>query len=284
MSHVKLTIGQELPDPFIFPQPEGYYLTGSDMTRGDEDKFDLFFSRDLVHWKKTGRLLILPDYSGSDKGNFWAPEIVQIRNKFCMYYTADADGDPEKRYVRAAVGERVEGPYHDIGILTEEPSIDGHPFFDKTGRMYLIYTGNEGSAFKGQLAIETFANPNRLDGKPRKIFPEETVEWEEGAFTLKYKEKVMLFSSMGNWRDESYHVGVSLAQTPETPFARLTADGKPYRLLESSDDRTGPGHCSLFRAPGREVFICYHAWDKGKKGRYPWMAPLTFRNDIPVVE
>jgi arabinan endo-1,5-alpha-L-arabinosidase len=282
MPYQRLDLGQPLPDPFIFTRPEGYYLTGSDATQGEEDKFDLFFSKDLLHWKKSGKLLILPDYEGSNQGNFRAPEILQIRHKFYLYYTADAHGDPQRRYVRASVAESLAGPYHDIGILTEEPSIDGHPFFDSKGKLYLIYTGNEGSAFQGQLVMDRFSNPNQLEGKPHRLFPDETVEWEQGAFTLRYKERILLLSSQGNWRDETYRVRVSQAQTPEGPFTRLTTASGPCVLLESSEDRIGPGHASVFRDKGRDLLVCYHAWDREKTGQYPWTANLAFSNNLPV--
>jgi beta-xylosidase len=281
MAHQKLEIACPLADPFLITRPEGYYLTGTHHGMDDESRFELFFSKDLARWKSLGNILTLPNYPGSEKGFFWAPEIFVLGDKFYLYYTADSNRDPEKRYVRVAVADAIEGPYQDMGALTQYPSIDGHPFIDIKGNLYLMYTGNEGNPDVGQLMIDRLIKPDRLAGEPRKVYPSETVEWEEGAFTLICKDRILLFSSTGNWRDGTYRIIVSQSDSPEKPFERLMVNGRPYVLLATEGERIGPGHCSLFRAHDGTLYLCYHAWDIEKTGRYPWIVPLTFDNDIP---
>ncbi len=283
MVHRKLEIGHAVADPFLISRPEGYYLTGTHHGPDNETRFEMFFSKDLEKWDPLGNILILPDYPGSCEGFFWAPEIFVFGDKFYLYYTADSDKDPYRRYVRVAVSDRVNGPYRDLGALTRYPSIDGHPFVDFKGNMYLIYTGNEGNPDMGQLLVDRLIEPGRLAGEPRKVFPSETVEWEEGAFTFMHEGCIFLFSSMGNWRDGTYHIIVSRAESADKPFKRILDNGKPYALLSTMGDRIGPGHCSLFKAHDGTVYICYHAWDREKTGRYAWIAPLDFDNGVPKI-
>jgi len=277
-----LNINQELPHPFILSRPEGFYLTGTDSVKGESDKFDLFFSQDLANWNKQEKILILPDYSGSDKGSFRAPEIVPIRNKFCLYYTADSNGDPEHCFVRAAVSELLKGPYHDIGILTDSPSFHGHAFSNADGSSYLIYSGNEGSSFKGKLAIEKFTNPNRLDGSPLILFPEESNEWEEVGFTYKYKESILLFSNIKSGSDNEMRV--SIASKNNLSFKRIMNGNIPFNPRQGSAKSLKHGPISIFRTANREPYICCHLWDDIKKGMFPCIAPLRFKNDMPIIE
>lgn len=90
----------------------------------------MFFSADLRIWRDLGLVLVRPDYEGSGRANYWAPEFIEHGGKFFFYYTADSFGDPERRFVRVACGDRVEGLYADSGEkLVEEPSVDGYPHF-----------------------------------------------------------------------------------------------------------------------------------------------------------
>ena len=287
-SAVKLEIGQQLPDPFCIRIGEEYYLTGTHSTRRMSkvaSHFDIFYSRDLVNWESLGPILKMPEYEGSRQANYWAPEIFPYRGKYYLYYTADSFGDPYRRFVRVAVGEQISGPYEDSGVaLTEQPSIDGHPFSVSEDESYLFYTGNEGNDHMGQLLVDRFVSPVQLDNKPRKVFPSETVPWEEGAFVIKSGSTFFLFSSQGNWRNETYHVLASKAKSILGPYERCKDESGNCKVVKTTGNQFGPGHNSIFRGPGSSFFICYHAWDKERTGRYPWIAPLQWKEGFPYVK
>ena len=217
-----------------------------------------------------------PEYEGSKKCNFWAPEIMFLDEKFYLYYTADQEGDPYKRFIRVGVSEHPEGPYVDQGIwLTKEASIDGSPFIDSNGEIFFFYTGNEGSPFEGQLVMDTFINPLELSQNPEKVFPDENVEWEEGAFILKEKETYFLFSSQGDWRDSSYGIRIAESKSITGPWKRMEKDGEAFVLLSTDEQLNGPGHNSVFRNEAGKPFICFHSWNKEGTGRYPWLGELN---------
>lgn len=284
----RLDTGCPVPDPFCLRHGDTWFLVGTQHVRGDEDRrYRMFSSTDLKEWKDLGAVLARPEYEGSREANYWAPEIMERGGKFYLYYTSDSFGINERRFVRVAVSDRIDGPYLDSGeTLVKLPSIDGHPFYVAPGDGRLFYTGNEGNPHVGQLLVDRFISPAELADEPRKVFPEETLPWEEGAFVIRQDGAFYLFSSMGNWRDGSYHALVARSESIDGPWRRLPGkDGKPYKLLETVEGQWGPGHNSVFRGPDGSWWICYHAWDREKTGRYPWVAPITWDNrGYPVVE
>ena len=283
---MKLRIGHPLADPFCMKWGQFYYLTGTYST-GRPAKtgqaFDLLRSTDLIEWKSLGPVLRIPDYEGSRQANYWAPEILPHRGKFHLYFTSDSFGDAYRRFVRVAIADNIEGPYESDGRpLTGEPSIDGHPFYSSDREGYLFYTGNEGNPHMGQVLVDRLVSPNQLAGKPRKVFPSETVEWEEGAFLLRKNGEFYLFSSQGNWRNATYHILVAKSKTVAGPYQRIF-DADDRKVLETNEHQIGPGHNSLFDGPGGLTYVCYHAWDQAHTGRYAWIAPLFWDNDFPLV-
>jgi len=282
----RLETGSPVADPFCFRKGDSWYLMGTQHPKGIRDRhFSLFHSRDLIAWEDLGPMLVRPEYEGSGRANYWAPELLESDGSYYLYYTSDSNLDPERRFVRVAVSERIEGPYRDSGRkLVQEPSIDGHPFFTAPGDGILFYCGNEGNPYVGQLLMDRFVSPRKLEERPRRVFPNETVEWEEGPFVIEQSGSYYLFSSTGNWRDGSYHVRVARAASPAGPWERLLEDGVPYRLLKSVEGQSGPGHNSIFRGPDNRWWICYHAWDEARTGRYPWVAPISWdRRGYPLV-
>ncbi|MGW8179509.1 MAG: family 43 glycosylhydrolase [bacterium] len=282
----KLKLNHPLADPFCLKWEHSYYLMGTYSTGrpGHTGRaFDLLISKDLDKWESLGPVLAIPEYEGSRKANYWAPEILPREDKFYLYYTSDSFGDPYRRFVRVAVSNHIEGPYQSDGRpLTEAPSIDGHPVYTAENDGFLFYTGNEGNPNMGQLLVDQLASPTQLEGNPARVFPNETVEWEEGSFILQRNNEYYLFSSQGNWRNGTYHVLVAKSKTISGPYDRIS-----YRrnrlVLQSSDQQIGPGHNSLFEGPGGQTYICYHAWDKEHTGRYAWIAPLAWDKDFPLV-
>ncbi len=274
----RLATGCPIADPFCIRRADGWYLTGTQHAAGIEDRrFSLFHSPDLEHWTDLGPVLVRPDYEGSNRANYWAPEFTEIAGKYYFYYTSDSFGDPERRFVRVARSDHIRGPYVDSGAkLVDQPSIDGDPYFETPESGYLFYCGNEGKPHMGQLLVDRFVSPLKLENRPKRVFPNENVEWEEGPFVIRRNGFYYLFSSMGNWRDGSYHVRVAHAEKITGPWKRFERNGAPYKLLQTVEGQWGPGHNSVFRGPDDKWWICYHAWDKGRSGRYPWVARIEW--------
>lgn len=284
----RLDVGHQLPDPFCIRWQDAWYLTGTHSTRrsGNGPLYDMYRSTDLHCWTHLGPILEFPVYEGSDRANYWAPELLAHQGKFYLYYTADSNGDPFKRYVRLAVADSIDGPYRDQGLkLTAQPSIDANPNWTAGGEGWMFFTGNEGNEHVGQILVDRLISPGKPAGEARKVFPDETVSWEEGAFLVPHAGRYYLFTSMGNWRDGSYHLLLSVAERPQGPFVRLTdEEDSPLVILKSHAGRLGPGHNSVFQGPDGVPYICFHAWDQEHTGRYPYVAPLKFKGGRFEVE
>lgn len=273
---VKIDLGHPLADPFCIRWDGAWYITGTHHGGSNGRLYDMYRSTDLETWTRLGGILQRPDYEGSERANYWAPEILPHGGKFYLFYTADSNGDAYKRFVRLGVADRIEGPYLDHEIrLTAQTSIDASPYwFGREGWMF--YTGNEGNDNMGQVMVDRLVSPGQTAGELRRAFPDETVPWEEGPFLVPRDGKYYLFTSMGNWRDGTYHILLSVAGRPEGPFRRVMDGDTPLVLLSSHGDLLGPGHNSVFDGPGGRQYICFHAWDPQHTGRYPWAAPLEF--------
>jgi beta-xylosidase len=274
---LKINLGFPLPDPFCIRLDDAWYITGTHHRDGRKGMmYDLYRSTGLKSWTFLGGILERPDYDGSDKANYWAPEIMPHGGKFYLYYTADSYGDNYRRYVRLGIADRIEGPYLDQGVtLTEQTSIDASPnWFCDHGWMF--YTGNEGNDNVGQVMVDRLISPETPAREPRRVFPGEKVGWEEGAFLVRHDGKYYLFTSMGNWRDGTYRVLLSVSDTPAGPYERIMDGDKPAVLLSSVGNLHGPGHNSVFGGPDGRHWVCFHAWDPEHTGRYPWVAPLRF--------
>jgi beta-xylosidase len=285
-SAFKVPIGRECPDPFCLRTDEGWYLMGTSGRYSDDYRiWNLHFSADLKSWERRGLRLVLPDYEGSRRANYWAPELLRRDGKYYLYYTSDSFGDPYRRYVRVGVSDEITGPYIDSGKpLTRGPSIDGHPHYVSADDGWMIYTGNEGNDHVGQLIIDRMTSPTKLAGEPRKVFPDETLPWEEGGFVVKQGGSFLLFSSQGNWRDGSYHVLAARAKRINGPWERIKAGGENRRVVSTIEGQWGAGHNSAFIGPGGRHYICYHAWDRERTGRYAWIAPIRWEDGFPLVK
>lgn len=104
------------------------------------------------------------DWAESD--TLWAADVIQLEDgKYYMYYNA-CKGDSPRSALGIAVADKVDGPYEDLGIILksgmwDEESEDGtiydatiHPnavdpdvFFDKNGKLWMIYGSYSGGIY-----------------------------------------------------------------------------------------------------------------------------------------
>lgn len=113
----------------------------------------------------------------AQSNTLWAPDVVQLNDgRFYMYYNA-CEGSSPRSALGIAVSEKVDGPYEDLGIIlrsgmTPEESqiidgtpydevhypelydatihpnvVDPHVFFDKEGKLWMVYGSYSGGIF-----------------------------------------------------------------------------------------------------------------------------------------
>ena len=99
---------REIADPFVLRVDGKYYLYPTSDTRG----YEVFVSRDLVHWVRKARVFKDP------RGGDWAPEVFHNTRgdgKYYLYYTDDMPG-PEGGGIgeanRGGRGDKSPRPVH----------------------------------------------------------------------------------------------------------------------------------------------------------------------------
>jgi beta-xylosidase len=128
---------QNAADPFVFRDADGtYYLyhTGKG--------FPVYSSTDLVNWKSQGRSMPAEGYKWG-KSKFWAPEVVKLKNKYYLHYSAA--GSNGILHIGLAISDSPLGPFTDVN---EKPFfetgnkgvLDSDLFFDESGKVYLYYS------------------------------------------------------------------------------------------------------------------------------------------------
>lgn len=264
-------------DPFCFRYEGLYYAIGTSPADHGEHVFRMLRSNDLVNWTPLGGALRRPAGIGTD---FWAPEIAFESGRFWMYYSV-GQGD-KGHQLRVAASDRPEGPYEDLGRLSDENcsfAIDASPFRDDDGLWYLFYardfldTARPGTA----LVVEPLSAMDRLSHQPEVVM-RATQDWQrylkdrtmygavydwhtlEGPCVRKHEGRYYCFYSGGNWTNETYGLDYVVSDDPLGPYEG--SDSPMPRTLKTVPGKVlGPGHNSIVEGPDGSDYIVYHAWD-----------------------
>ena len=160
---------QDFPDAFVLPHGSEFIAYATN----NGPNVPIATSRDLVHWSFAAdpasgkRRDALPQLGSWAKTGFtWAPEVLQLGNRYLLYYTAS---DRRKNMQCIGVAEAIDplGPFVDS---RSEPivcqtalggSIDADPFRDADGKLYL-YFKNDGNRV-GNIPRSGASRSRRMD-------------------------------------------------------------------------------------------------------------------------
>jgi GH43 family beta-xylosidase len=301
------TFGDDHGDPFIVRYLDSYFLYHTGDTSGRRG-VSVHRSNDLVSWEFLGFALEAAP-SGWAWSDLWAPEVVYERGTFYMYVTATSrysgraggrwqagEGDDAGRRLGVARATDPAGPF----VWDEEPlidhwSIDGHPFRDDDGAMWLLYNVRnehtsypDGSPGTG-IVCDRLLAPDRLRGRPRPVIsPSQPWEgnrgsdfyWNEAPYLLKRRGVYHLMYSGGYFLDDSYAIGLAHSDDLE---GRWTKDpGNP--AFRGSGRIRGPGHHSVVFAPDAATrYAVYHGYVDDDPGRKVHIDRMKWAGDRPHV-
>jgi beta-xylosidase len=300
--------GEDHGDPFIVRYLDAFYLYHTGDTSGRRG-VSVHRSQDLVHWEFAGYALEAAQ-QGWAWSDLWAPELVYERGVFYMYISATRRRSAGDRGVRWQRGEGAEagrrlglarstsplGPFvWDDRPLLDRWSIDGHPFRDDDGTMWLFYNvrtaderGYDGLPGTGTLCDRLLA-PDRLEGRPRPVtFPSRPWEgnrsgdwfWNEGPYVVKRRGRYFQMYSGGSFEDETYGIGCAAAPNVGGPWEKR--EDNPQ--FTSSGRIHGPGHHSLVFGPdAATVYAVYHGYVPGDAGRKVHLDRLVWAGDAPRI-
>jgi arabinan endo-1,5-alpha-L-arabinosidase len=230
-------------DPSVIKVDETYYVFGSHLAAAK--------SNDLMKWEQVANgvssnnplfedvvkeLKETFDWAQSD--TLWAADVIQLEDgKFYMYYNA-CKGDSPRSALGVAVADSVEGPYKDLGIIIKsgmwnQTSEDGtiydariHPnavdpdvFFDKDGKLWMMYGSYSGGIFIMEMDPET-GKPLPGQGYGKKLLGGNHSRIE-GAYVLYSPETdyyYMYLSFGGLDAVGGYNMRVVRSENPDGPY------------------------------------------------------------------
>ena len=159
-------------DPSVIRVEDGtFYIFGSHMAAAK--------SQDLINWTSISKdaqagCTLVEDVQNQMKealswaktNTFWAPDVQQLPDgRFAMYYCT-CEGSSPLSALGLAIAEAPEGPYVNQGVFLKSgmsgynanyyPNVvDPCTFFDKDGRMWMVYGSYSGGIFILQMDTET---------------------------------------------------------------------------------------------------------------------------------
>jgi beta-xylosidase len=269
-------------------------------------------SKDLVHWAFVGdangkRRDALPQLGSWAKTGFtWAPEVIQLGNRYLLYYTA-SDKRKNMQCIGVASAADPLGPFVDNSpepIVCQTAlggSIDASPFRDADGKLYLYFKndGNRVHARTSLWAQALAANGVSVTGQAVELIKDDQ-GWEERVVEaptmVRSPAGYEMFFSGGffGWNPEEgglspYAMGYASCTGPMGPCT----PARDNPLLHSFNDReagclSGPGHQSIFTV-GQHSFISFHAWEasagcrKQDDRRNLYIAPIFWKDGKPQI-
>ncbi|MCD2423249.1 glycoside hydrolase family 43 protein [Niabella pedocola] len=254
----QLVLPGDHPDPSVVKIGDEYWAAGT--TSNWFPAFTLYRSRDLVNWKAAGHVFTkMPDWAGY---YMWAPEITYDNGKVYVYYSArKKEGS---MCIAAAVAERPEGPYRDLGPLMcqEDGSIDAFPARDENGKLFILWKEDGNSAGKPTpiWAAEMKEDRTALAGEKKELFRAD-MPWErglvEGVSVIRHHDYYYAFYAGAACcgRTCNYGTGVARSKSLLGPWEKYP--GNPV-LMDNAQWKC-PGHGTPVEKDGRFYFL-YHGY------------------------
>lgn len=286
-------ISSDFADPSILRVGKSYYAYA---TNGHGVNIQAAQSSDLVHWDILPEAMpALPTWAKLGGSFVWAPEVIQIGDRFVMYYTAH-DQQSDKQCIGVATSAKPEGKFKD---LSDHPlvcqadqggTIDPSPFRD--GDKLYLYFKNDGNC----CSLPTNLYVQQLDSTGLKVVGKPTAlvhndqPWEgtvvEAPNMFKHNGKYYLFFSGNSYAGDAYAVGYAACQRPTGPCEQAKNP-----ILASQMNKpplvVGPGGEFLFRV-GNQTWMAYHEWEVagGTQGTNRFMSidRVNWQNDQPHVQ
>lgn len=276
----QLVLPADHPDPSVVKIGNDYWAAGT--TSNWFPAFTLYRSNDLVNWTPSGHVFNqMPSWADY---YMWAPEITYENGKVYLYYTGHKKGG--SLCIAAAVADKPEGPYRDLGPLMCETdgSIDAFPMRDENGKLYMIWKEDGNSKGKPTpiWAQEMKEDRTALLGKKKELFRADA-GWEkglvEGISVMKRDGYFYAFYAAAACCGKTcnYGTGIARAKNLLGPWEKFP--GNP--VLAGNDNWKCPGHGTPVEKDGRFYFL-YHGYSTGSGaygGRQGLLSEFEFTPD-----
>lgn len=331
-------------DPSIIQGEDGdYYIFGSHLAVAK--------TSDLMNWEYVNQGVkndnsVIPDvyfqmedaFEWAHSNTFWAPDVVRLNNGTYKMYYCNCQGDTPLSCLGIAGSDSVAGPYTNEGILlrsgmgadvddedgnlyqaTEDPNVvDPVVFYDKEGRLWMIYGSYSGGIFAKELDPDTGEPLQQGYGKKLLGGNHLRIEAPYVIYNPETDYYYMFLSFGGLDSDGGYNIRVCRSKNPDGPyvdsmgqdmidckgpfgttFSDVTAALYGTKLMggykfawkegEEGEDRNGylsPGHNScIYEEESGKYFIIYHTrFENGGEDHQVRVHQMFFNEDgWPVI-
>lgn len=284
-------------DPNLIKAKDGYYYAYSTQANWKKDNLGgpyvipILRSKNLVNWVEVGDALTKkPEWK--PEGGIWAPDAVEYKGKYYLYYSFSTWGDPNPG-IGLATSTQPQGPFTDHGKLFFSKeigvsnSIDAF-FFEDEGNPYLIW-----GSFHGIYGVELSEDGMQLNGEKFQI----AGTAYEGSLIYKKGKYYYFLGSTGTCCEgekSTYDVRVGRSESFKGPY--LDKEGKSLmenggtvilRKNTGAGGFVGPGHNGdIVTDKAGKTWMIYHAFDKKelKKGRVMLLDRVKWKTGWPVIE
>lgn len=277
-----------LADPTIIRHEGTYYAYGTqdDGVWGNEyglKYIPIIQSDDLVTWSYIGSVftgVTRPSW-GTLNAGLWAPDIVKVGDKFLLYYSLSAWGDPNPG-IGVASADHPAGPWTDNGKLFNSSeigvnnSIDPNVFYGEDGKLYLVW-----GSFRGIYGLELTDNGLSIQGGlesgvQNKIHIAGTptssafsTTTYEGAYVTYRNGYYYMFLSTGsccNGLNSTYNVRVGRSTSPLGEYVdhlgrTMKQASVGFQVVTKSTYFVGVGHNAITTDDAGDDWIIYHGFD-----------------------
>jgi len=286
------------PDPSIVRVNEDYYLVNSSFSYSPG--VPIFHSKDLVHWKSLGHILItpkqLPLKSQQVSRGIYAPT---LRHHNGIFYLITTLVDGRGNFIVTATNPA--GPWSDPIELPEVGGIDPDIFFDDDGRVYITHNEEPMGKplYQGHRAIwqwEFDLKTQKIIKNSGKIIVDGGTDiakkpvWIEGPHIYKINGWYYLICAEGGTSFDHSAV-VFRARSLKDKFVPF--EGNPILTQRDLDEnRANPittiGHADLVETKEGDwwaVFLGTRSYDKKyfNTGRETFLLPVTWKNEWPHI-
>lgn len=283
-------IDQDFPDPDVIAVDGEYYAYATN-TRAVNVQYAT--SPDLETWTVSLDDVFPELPAWAEAGRTWAPDVTSLPDgRYALYFTAQ-ERESGRQCIGVAVAGAPTGPFVSdaptplICPLGEGGAIDASSFVDDDGSRYLVWK-NDGNCcgLDTWLRLSTLsADGLTITGDPVDLV-KQTESWEgtlvEAPVIVRHGDEYALFYSANDYGGEDYTMGYALAPSIAGPY---TKGPEPLFTTAMSGSRAlGPGGQDVVVAPDGSDVIVYHSWDPAFSYRGMNVSPLTWPEDMPVVE
>ncbi|MCY7945023.1 glycoside hydrolase family 43 protein [Bacillus atrophaeus] len=229
-------------DPSVIQTDGTFYVFGSHLASAK--------SKNHMQWQQlttsvTNKNPLIPNvyeelketFEWAQSDTLWAADVTQLADgKYYMYYNA-CRGDSPRSAMGVAVADNIEGPYKNKSVFlksgmegtsndgtpydaTKHPNVvDPHTFFDKSGKLWMVYGSYSGGIFILEMNPKTgFPLPNQGYGKKLLGGNHSRIEGPYILYNPDTKYYYMYLSFGGLDATGGYNMRVVRSKKPDGPY------------------------------------------------------------------